>query len=93
MYDFVSNPKRKFTVEGSYDQIAGAAFLFQSKGIRDIWIYLVDDELKFHPVELKLVSHCLVAHYSCQKIIRGFSNADWIKLGRLLSKIHFSTNH
>jgi len=93
MYNYVSRPKRKFTVETAFDQIAGAAFLFQSKSIRDIWIYLVDDELKFHPVELKLVSHCLVAHYSCQKIIRGFSNADWIKLGRLLSKIHFSTNH
>lgn len=90
MYHYVSEPKLKFNIEDCYNKIAGAAFRFLSGGHLHIWIYLKDCELAFHYVELKPMSKYLVAHYSTQKITRGFSASDWKRLGSLLAAVYLA---
>ncbi len=90
MYNYESKASPNFSVAEAYNQIAGAAFRFESEGHENIWIYLQDNELKFHYTELKPISECFVAHYPCHKLTHGLSEFEWIRLGRNLARVYFS---
>lgn len=82
---------KQFNIEEAYNEIAGAAFLFENEGHLEIWIYLKDNSLQFHYVQVPCIDDYLVAHYKCHKVTHGFSSFEWNKLGRKLARIYFAS--
>jgi hypothetical protein len=90
MYMIEKENTAKFSVPDAYDKIAETAFKFIIAGHLHIWIYLKDEALKFHYVEMSCMDEYFVAHYKCRKITTGFSQSEWLKLGGKLAKIYYS---
>lgn len=90
MYSPTTKSKGNFDILDAYNQIAGAAFRFEQCGHLNIWIYLKDEKLQFHYVELSPLSDYFVAYFPCKKVTHGFSNFEWNRLGRNIARVYFS---
>ena len=77
----------KLNLQTCYIQIGTTARNSLDAGHLHIWIYYSKGRLVFHYVELKNWHDNFVAHFRCDKIVKGLAGKTWNQIGSRIARL------
>lgn len=69
-----------FSLSREMLRICARAQLFSTTGKLHIWIYFIQNRCHLHCIEMSVLQKYYVAHYKCEKLLKGLSKHEWKQL-------------